>query len=174
MIGDTTRLRRLEVATNISILVAMTFLSTVIGLRYFRPSDPVRPSVQVGDRLSLDGVNWAANKNTLLMVLDKDCRYCQASTPFYKKLVREAAGAVALVAVMPHDLETSREYLRNSGIQVESVVRADLVDLKIPGTPALLLVDERGVVKKFWRGMLQSEKEETDVVSSIPRVRTAT
>jgi hypothetical protein len=75
---------------------------------------------------------------------------------------------------MPHEIEVSQAYLREREISVSAVVRAEPVSLKVAGTPTVLLVDERGIVKKFWRGMLRSQKEEDEVISSVSIARIAT
>jgi len=161
---------RVELATNVSIMIAMVCLTVVLVKNYIiqprSQSEDVK-GINVGDVLKVDGIDWSKGGRTLVLALNKDCHFCNDSAPFYQRLGQlEGKRTSRLVALMPHDRVTSEQYLKSKRIDVDDVVSADLFGLHIPWTPALLLVDQKGMVTKLWKGRLAPEKEQ-EVVRSI-------
>src|SRR5919202_175698 len=99
--------QRLEVLVNVAIIVVAVLLSFVLIKSYLLPNSskegPPDPRVPTGAKVSLPGVDWSGNNQTLLLVLQKGCHFCSESAPFYQRLVRETAGRgnVHLIAVLP-------------------------------------------------------------------------
>ena len=154
--------RKIELAANVAIIVVAVVLCAVLVKTYLlAPKPEAQPQQQslVGARVSVPEVDWGGNGRTLLLVLQKGCRFCAESAPFYQRLAREA-GQVRLVAVLPQQAEESREYLRELNVPVGEVRQAPFKDLGIRGTPTLLLVNGEGVVTGSWFGKLSPEKEE--------------
>jgi hypothetical protein len=111
----------------------------------------------------LEGVDFGAARQTLVMALRQDCRFCQDSLPFYQQLVAaaggRAAGALQLTVVSTDPSSSLSEYLGANGVVVDHVVAVQRGSLKIPGTPQLLLVDSGGLVTRLWRGRLGPDQE---------------
>lgn len=121
-----------------------------------------------GTKLSLPGVNWARNKETLLLALQQDCHYCTESAEFYQRLLRERAGGskIRVIALLPQKANDAASYLASLGVRVDKVVQAPLNAVDVRGTPTLLLVNKKGVVTKAWVGRLPAAKE-SEVINAV-------
>lgn len=160
-----TTYKRVELAANLAIVVVALTLTTVVVKRYLLPGDqtntPNQPQVKVGDKLSVANVDWRASDNTLVLVLQKGCRYCNESAPFYQRLVKglEGRSDTRVLAALPQAAGESREYLNGLGVAVGDVVQAPPSSFGIRGTPTLMLVNRAGEVQGIWTGKLSGEQE---------------
>jgi hypothetical protein len=118
-------------------------------------------SVAVGSTLSLPGIDWGRNKQTLLLVLRDGCHFCNDSAGFYQRLVEgsRAPGNTRFVAVLPGTVDDSRKYLERIGVPITEVRQEVLGALGVRGTPTLLLINDEGVVTRSWGGRLPADKE---------------
>ena len=157
--------QRLELLTNLAIIVAAVLLSTVLIKSYLLPDGskdgPRDFRIPAGAKVSLPGVDWSNNNQTLLLVLQKGCHFCTESAAFYQRLVRETAGrgSIHLIAVLPQAPDESRKYLDDLGVAIEDLRQAKLDSIGVHGTPTLLLVDNQGVVMTSWVGKLSADGE---------------
>ena len=157
--------QRLELLTNLAIIVAAVLLSVVLIKSYLLPDHskdgPRDLRVPAGAKVSLPGVDWSSNNQTLLLVLQKGCHFCTESAAFYQRLVRETAGRenVHLIAVLPQTSDESRKYLDDLGVAIEEVKQAELGSVGVYGTPTLILVNNQGVVITSWVGKLNADGE---------------
>ncbi len=147
------------VVTGFALLVVADLIRNGSGPQTAPRADR-RPPLTAESLASLD-LDWKASDRTLLLALHKGCGYCRDSAPFYRRLAQTvAAGASAkLVAVLPHELGVSREYLSGADIPVAEVRQAELGTLGIRGTPTLVLVNREGMVTDTWVGKLSSAQE---------------
>jgi len=157
--------QRLEVLTNLAIIFAAVLLSVVLIKNYLLPyyskDGPRDFSVPAGAKVSLPGVDWSNNNQTLLLVLQKGCHFCTESAPFYQRLVRETAGRenIHLIAVLPQTSDEGKKYLDDLGVTIEEVKQAQLDSIGVHGTPTLILVNNQGVVITSWVGKLSADGE---------------
>lgn len=164
--------KRIEVAANISIIVAVALGASILVKDHVlakRPKAEVRetgPDVGrretlVGTTVSLPGVDWAGNRQTLLLVLAKGCHFCTESASFYKQIALAATqrGDFQVVALFPQDESEAREYLNQIEVPINEVKQISIGKIGVRGTPTLLLVDKTGVIKEAWLGRLQPDKE---------------
>ena len=161
--------KKLETAANIATLVVAGLLGYVLLDRYVLHKIPPSPaSISSGDKLSLANIDWARNGRTLVLVLQKGCHFCSESAPFYQKLVEQTGrpGKPHLMAVLPQNPKDSADYLSAIGVPIGDVRQARLGDVKVHGTPTLLLVGNNGVVDRVWTGKLKPEKE-SEVLQSL-------
>ncbi len=148
------RLSQLADGATIAVAVAILVL---VGSQ-FRPSGVAGMSeselveFRAGDVLDLDG-------RTLLMVLRSDCRFCQQSMPFYRRLLERDSQDVEIVVVAPPFDAGIEGYLASEGITPDSVMFVQRDTLPVQGTPTLLLVDGDGMVTHAWIGLLDAERE---------------
>src|SRR5712691_2254173 len=116
----TTRLRRsLEVAANVAILiVAVIVIARLLAATRTPKAKPLAPAI--GAKLSLTGVKWEENGRTLLLVLQKGCRYCEESAGFYHRLYDQRAGRTEprIMAVVPGERADTVSYLSDHGVLV--------------------------------------------------------
>ena len=76
--------RTIELTTNIAIITVAVLLGIVLIKNYVLsgpgPNAPGPPStIPTGTKLSVQDVDWAAMKRTMLMVLSNTCRFCTES-----------------------------------------------------------------------------------------------
>lgn len=141
------------------ILILLTFRLLKPGVFFAFPASKPRV-IQAGEKVKLPG--GVGDEKALVMVLQKGCRYCAASAPFYRKLAGTAAiqDRVHLIAVLPQDVGVSRAYLSGLGVRVSDVRQAPLASIGAPYTPMLLLIDKTGVVRNVWIGQLSPERQQ--------------
>jgi hypothetical protein len=164
--------QKIELTANILIIVVAVLLIGVIAQRYlFAPSaDPNRPTrVQptVGTKINLPATDWSGQSKTLIIALQKGCRFCSESAPFYKRLQESVRDKnVKLVAVLPGTQEESAGYLNQLGLTNLEVKQSPLNALQTSGTPTLILVNDKGEVTHFWVGKLPADKED-EVINQL-------
>lgn len=167
--------KKIELIANVAIIITSALLVAVAANRFFfssgsGPGDAAaaRQSIKVGDRVNLPDFNWAQSERTLLLVLSTNCRFCTESAPFYQRLAQEKTKrrGLRLVAVLPQDAAESRKYLSDHGVSVDDIRRASPGEVKVGGTPTLILADHTGAVITSWIGKLPSDKE-AEVLSRL-------
>lgn len=163
---------RLETAANVAILG----LCLLVGARALFPSDAhpvpsrgdVVPEYQPGESLEIQGVDFSKSPRTLILAMRSTCIHCTKSLPFYRLLREEQkrSRSIRLVAVGLEDIDETSAYLFRNGVQVDDIVatRTSMKDLKIRGTPTLILANADGKVERVWSGRLRPQQE-TEVLS---------
>lgn len=154
---------KVELTANILIIVVAVLLVGVIVQKYFfsSPANPARVQPTVGAKVNLPDTDLSAQSKTLLLVLQKGCRFCAESAPFYKRLQENTRDKnVRLIAVLPGKPEESTAYLSELGIGNMEVKQSPLNALQTSGTPTLILTNAKGEVTNFWVGQLPADKEE--------------
>jgi rhodanese-related sulfurtransferase len=110
----------------------------------------------------LPNENWASNGVTLVMALSVNCHWCTASAPFYRELLATNRGpAFHTIAIFPQSVSLGQEYTRLLEITVKDIRQANLQQLGIEATPALLVVDASGRIRSRWVGKLAPEEEDS-------------
>lgn len=151
--------RSLEILANIAIVVvAIVIVVKLIWPRNHARQEASAPSV--GSVVSLPGVDWKQNGNTLLIVLQKGCRYCEESAPFYKRLHEQRSGTQPkMVVVIPGEASETVPYLSEHGVRADEIVNRSLAEVSVAATPTLLLIDQAGQVKNVWVGKLDETRQ---------------
>jgi thioredoxin-related protein len=156
--------QKVELTANILIIVVAVLLVGVIVQKYFFGSSsnaPTRLQPTVGSKLNVPEVDLSTQPKTLVLVLQKDCKYCTESADFYKRLLENTQNKnIKLVAVLPGKVEESKTYLNGLGINNLEVKQSSLDNLQTSGTPTLILTNNKGEVTNFWIGKLPADKEE--------------
>jgi rhodanese-related sulfurtransferase/thioredoxin-related protein len=148
--------RRVNLIVNGFLVVAvLAFLSTV-GWRLIFDARFTSASLSPdGKTLMIEGVDFSKFNQTLLLALDKDCRFCAQEAPFYRQIANSArAKGVRVVVAFQHDPQEGRKYLSDHQIDLSETVRLRFKNLKLTGTPTLLLLDSRGSQIGKWEGDL--------------------
>jgi len=163
--------KRIETAANVTIIIIATLIAVVFVQRYFFADHAQSvPQIAAGTKVSLPNAEWAKNKQTLLLVLQKDCHFCSESAAFYQRLVRETAesGNTHLIAVLPQKTDEGRNYLSDLGVAIDDVRQLSPAMLGARGTPTLILVNNDGAVVNSWAGKLPAD-EESKVLNYLQR-----
>jgi thiol-disulfide isomerase/thioredoxin len=117
----------------------------------------------------------APGKTSLVLVVRDGCAFCAASMPFYQRIAARlhdapsAAKSIEFVSVCPGSEGECNAYVKSHGLLVDRVVgiqKNAMADMKVTGTPTLILVDAAGKVESVWTGQL-SQKRESEVMDAI-------
>ncbi len=169
--------RMLDTAANIVTLLAGLAIVAVLGQRVWTTTHqqtlPQSHQFREGDQLPVfDELDLRRSERTLLMVLRHDCQYCAESMSFYQRLSSIASNTKAviqLVVVTNDDPNTAKRYVdanELTNVGVVSVPSTRLNDLRVIGTPTLILADRHGRVQKVCLGKL-SPRGQADVEMAI-------
>jgi hypothetical protein len=129
---------------------------------------PVAP-IAAGTRVPTDAFPDKALVPRVVLTLSPACGYCTESMPFYRRLAAldlVASGSVRISAAAVGALERLSPYLDQHELTVSSVVTIRSTELRIEGTPTLVLLDPNGVVINSWAGLLDPDRE-AEVVAAI-------
>lgn len=155
-------MRLLDRVLNIVTVAVVVVFLALTARRYFGPA--VLGTVEImrtGSKVRLAGVDWSANKRTLLFILQPGCSFCKASAGFYRDLLRSnREDAFHPLAIVPAALNEGAEFLSAYGIAIPDVRPADFGTLNVSGTPTLMLVGSDGRLQDSWTGKLTTEREE--------------
>lgn len=169
--------KHIETGSNIATITLAALLGVILvrggipregNSATFSSGRQVQPAPRIGLDLAKSpiSVDWAANKRTLVLGLQTGCHFCTESAPFFQKLAAAAAGGTKIVAVLPQSLGDSKQYLAKLSVHVDEIRSAPLADITVIGTPTMLLVDGKGIVRNVWVGKL-SEDRQSEVLSAI-------
>lgn len=152
---------RLEKITHLVLMfVAVAALSIVIDRQYFHSQRHMQPQYLVGTNIALSQVQWSADKYNVVLVISAECRFCIESAPFYHSL-GELADRVNLVIVSHDDRASLDRFLESQRISAkEEVTSASLSEIGVRGTPTVLLIDKKGIVKRVFAGKQPSKVED--------------
>lgn len=137
---------RVEKVTEIAMLVAIVLIIATYTKIWLAPKQgpaALPDEYAVGDTVASD-LEPSANGGLILFV-NQNCKFCTASMPFYRELVKCVALAQGRLLIVSRD---SRE-----------------PDVKLMRTPAIYQVDSRGVIINVWLGQL-SEANRAVVLKS--------
>lgn len=150
--------RFLEVSANLAIIiVAVILIGNFVSSKWRPKRDSEK--LTAGSKVSLSGVKWE-DGTTLVMALQKGCRYCDESAPFYRRLWQQRSGSEPrMIAVVPGDKAEVAKYLDELGVVVDAIVNVSLSDVHVSATPTVFLVDRAGRVSNVWVGKLDGNRE---------------
>ncbi|HEV2247492.1 MAG TPA: hypothetical protein VGW37_12630 [Terriglobia bacterium] len=163
---------KIEVVANVVVILLAVVIGSVFLKDRFGAPRPDPNEVKVGDQLpGLHAYNWKAHERTLVLALRSGCHYCEDSMPFYRRLAKleqsNQTGA-HLLAVFPDDPAAVRHVVETQQLTIEALPGFELGQVKVQGTPTLMLVDEQGRVSKVWMGELPAA-EEAEVIAAISK-----
>ena len=155
----TTSVRRiLEVTANVGIIIVAVILIGNFVSSKWRTNREL-DKLTAGMKVSISGVKWE-DGTTLVLALQKGCRYCDESAPFYRRLWQQRSGSEPrIIAVVPGDKADVTRYLQELGVLADGIVNVSLADIHVSATPTLFLVDRSGQVINVWVGKLDASKE---------------
>jgi thiol-disulfide isomerase/thioredoxin len=155
---------KLEVLTNVMIIIAAVALLWVIGTRFIFPLEnnnvEIKKAPKLGTFIKIEGFDSSRAKLNILLVLQKGCHYCEESMPFYRKLVSDSKNKnLRIIAVFPPAEQKAEQYLNESGLFGVEVLGKRLDELDISGTPTLIVTNNKGEIIATWIGILSAEKQ---------------
>jgi hypothetical protein len=161
----------LDSIVNVATLITCCAVLAALGTSAWNVRrSPLPPNAfRAGDRLpAFDGLRLDRANKTLVMVLKHDCHFCAESLPFYKSLRNRRSTVTTaprpqLVVLTGDDRQTATRYLETNSIEVDGLAIVPtnrLQELRIAGTPTLLLVNHTGLIERVWIGKLDFSGEE--------------
>ncbi len=166
---------KLVALLNVVSTVSAVVIMLTLGGRYVFPKDvPIEPDPSttlegpaVGRVLPLDGVDFKANGTTVIMAMKTTCMWGKAVAPFYRQIVTAKDTHYRVVAVLPDGLAQAKEYLRSLNLPISAVFQAELRELDVRGTPALIVADEQGRVRASWLGGTLSDPQKRQISATL-------
>lgn len=160
---------KIEAVSNIIVIVFAVVVGSVFLKDRLSTPAPESNAVKAGDRLAnLDGWDWGAHDQTLVLGLRKGCHFCEDSAPFYQRLLAQQppeGSNSAIVGVFPDAADAVKDVVQSEGLGMQALAGVPLERLKIDATPTVLLVDRNGTVTNAWIGML-SPRQELEVITA--------
>jgi len=158
--------KKLEVGTNICLLIASVF---VVGLLCYNQFFSMKPNVGhqlVGQSVDAKTFGPSQGDRALVLLLSTQCKYCAASVPFYRELARSSSGRNLTAAfVQPED--QARQYLEEHQLDFKRIVGSTTLIRQIPSTPTILLIDGSGKILDAWIGRLPPDQRQ-EVLRHLP------
>jgi len=160
----------LDTVANIAIILVCAIAAFILIRNNFfnRPQagGPRPPEAAVGEQFdALRQVVPAGTDRALVVAVSPTCHFCTDSMPFYKRLIDERNGKgskTKVIAAVPREEARAeeRQKMASAGVNPDDVVAVDFQNIKVPGTPTVLLVDNQGKVLNVWVGKQDSSGEE--------------
>jgi rhodanese-related sulfurtransferase len=146
----------------------MLFVLAGILIKKHFQDDSDSPTIGPSARISIKGLDWSKSEQTLLLVMQEDCKYCAKSSRFYREIIEGLSGRndVRVVAVFPESVSDSENYLSQLGLSINDRKEVSLLSLGIKEVPTLVLVNNNGVVNNVWIGQLPPKKE-AEVITAL-------
>jgi hypothetical protein len=177
---------KLDKATSVAVIVvSLALVADVAGRHLSKSNRPDQSSTAIAKAVQAQyqpgeifhapqHLSLTAGRKTLLLIAKEGCRFCAASVPFYQKLlaaVSSGGSKVDVVGVCPDTESACSEYFQQQAVPVHRVAgvgRNELSELRVPGTPTLIFVNEKSVVDSVWLGQLSAAKE-NEVMRSVAK-----
>lgn len=155
---------KLEVASHVAlIIVSVVALGVIIEHRRTAGTDVEKKETQLVGKTLGPPAPWGQSHETLVVAMTTHCPFCLKSMSLYRALnefsVKRGAPALAFVVVSPEPKEVVEKFLTDKHFRAFTVYHADLAALGVSSTPTVLLVDQRGVIRKAYLGQLRGHRE---------------
>jgi len=164
----------LSILLNVAIVVGAGALLWVLIKRSPSPQrgEGRIEKAMVGARVPLSDIDWSKASRTLVMVLKKDCPFCQASMPFYRRLTDEAVrrGDIQTVLIFPKTESDIQAYVKENDLSSNQVLQEDfrstLLPFGITSAPTVMITGKSGIITQMWVGQL-SEGYQLEVTNAL-------
>jgi hypothetical protein len=154
-------------ASIMSIVVLMLAAASCLGYRSF-----VQRHAIESYRIEIPRVRWQDSNMTLVIAVRYGCPYCQASLPFYSRLIgstsRNGRQNARVIFISP-DNEYFASLIVPPGTDPGAIHANYPFPEWINGTPTVIAVDRSGRITGVWRGELTSTQEQSLLALAIAR-----
>jgi hypothetical protein len=164
--------KRIEVVSNVIIIALAAVWGSMLirGYYFYGPRAPQPGVPQVGQSLPvLRGVEWKTHPQTLVLALKAGCPACDDSMSFYRSLIEHIENndsSTRILAIVPDEPSTLTDYPELLSPVVTFLSGVPLREIHVRATPAILLVDRKGVVQRSWIGR-PSRKNERELLGLL-------
>src|SRR5258708_9683027 len=154
---------KIEGEANVIVIVLAVLVGSVFLKDRLSTVAPESSAVKAGDKLAnLDGWDWGAHDQTLVLALRKGCHFCEDSVPFYQRLdthQQQGGPNSSIVAVFSDNADTVKDGVQSEGMGIYSLAGVPLERLRISATPTLLFVATSRAVLNAVIGMVYPREE---------------
>ena len=154
--------QRLDILASISIIAVACLLFMVLVKDFVLPNRlEMPPRLKVGEKFPIPSAIVNSAGRVVVFALSTHCHFCSESAPFYRRVIDKKAtkSDLDITAVSPQEKSEAAEYLKKLNLTVSDVKQVNFKDLRVPGTPAVILIDRGGVIGGVWFGKLLPEQE---------------
>ena len=152
--------KKIEMGANVAIIIVALVAVAIFVRNYWMGPAELHHNIKTGSKFGLKVEDGRGSPKTVVLALSTNCHFCTESAGFYRELSLQCHQRhIPIIAVLPQEIAASQSYLASEGVTVDEVRQVQLSDLRVDGTPTLVIVDGSGVVKKVWYGKLPSNKE---------------
>jgi hypothetical protein len=163
--------RKLEVLSNLAVVVAAAAVCLVVGRQYVTGAPSGTPETFRGRTVNLASITSSPSSRNVVLALSQSCHFCQDEMPFYHTLGEAARGTKTHVyAVFPPAETGSDTYLASRSVRVDGVASERLDALGVRGTPTVLVVDAKGKIARAWVGAL-NDAQKQEVLQTVQSER---
>lgn len=151
---------------NIAVLVCIIALIGFFGYRWFSPqiqqSNPEEEFAEGKFLAEVPNLNESNFERSIVLILNADCKYCEASLDFYKRLANSKYDAKSkqLTALFLQPEEFVNKYVKDKNLSIRAIPGANFEKLKVGLTPTIVVVDRQRQIIKSWFGKLEPDKEQ--------------
>jgi peroxiredoxin len=156
-----------SIANIISCLAGIA-ICCLVASRFAASASPMDRRFVVGQQLEpIAGVPFDQSPNTVLVFVRSTCQFCTNSMGFYRSLAERApASNFRLVVVSVEHPDVTRAYLKKHAVSPTAVAQAAASHPGGRTTPTLVVIDQRGVIRRFWSGQLDDARQH-EVLESL-------
>ena len=120
---------KIEAVANVIVIVFAVVVGSLFLKDRLSTAAPESNEIKAGDKLAnLDGWDWGAHEQTLVLGLRKGCHFCEDSAPFYQRLTTQQQGGStsAILAVFPDTADAVKEVVQSEGRRVHALAGVPL------------------------------------------------
>lgn len=112
------------------------------------------PPYAVGDRVDIESEAFTSAPVSLVLFARSTCAACQRSSDFHKNVVAtgKTRGVPTVLITPSTDGEAERMYAEGLGIAATRVYQSLPGSIKLRSVPALMVVDNSGLIHHVWFG----------------------
>jgi len=166
--------RNLDTVINIATLICIVSLIAFFGYRWTFPQNQqsnYEEDFAEGKTLAeVPNLNEGKYEKSVILILNTDCKYCNASMDFYKKLANTKYNAESgqLAALFSQPKEIVDKYVKDKNFPIRTIPGANFEKLKVGLTPTVVVIDKKRQIIKSWFGQLKTEQEQ-EVIGNLER-----
>jgi len=148
---------KVEKATHL-VLIALCILTgaSLVSQKFSqKPRKTLKAEDLVGKSMKLPYLQSSEHAPVIVLGVSTSCPYCKANMSLYRKMAairRENSSQVPLIVISPDPVDEVTEYFDKNEVKVDNVIQGNLASLGIPGTPTLVALDSKGIIRRAFIG----------------------
>ncbi len=118
----------------------------------------------LGKSLNLSGPNWRQSKVNVVLFLSSTCHFCEASVPFYSRLLSEhqqgESRITPVFAISAEPREVLGQHFKVEHLDFDQIYQIPTPNDLLRGTPTLMIVDNHGIILRAVMGQVPTSRED--------------